>query len=62
MLYHGSYATDLEPDSRGGYQPNTTATYNCHNNFRIQGDDVRVCQENGTWTGDMPTCKGVPLL
>ena len=34
------------------------ATYSCDPSFRIVGTDSRECQEDGTWSGETPTCEG----
>lgn len=32
------------------------ARYECDANFQLLGEDSRVCQANGTWTGQPPSC------
>ncbi|KAK2192695.1 hypothetical protein NP493_25g07004 [Ridgeia piscesae] len=35
-------------------------TYSCRSGYVISGgDEVRTCEETGTWTGVAPTCKKV---
>ena len=34
------------------------ATYSCDPSFRLVGMESRLCQENGTWSGEIPTCEG----
>jgi len=33
-----------------------TCIYLCDDGFTIQGDSVRECQSNGSWSGSEPTC------
>jgi len=33
------------------------AFYRCMEGFLLNGNGVRMCQENGTWTGSDPTCE-----
>jgi len=38
---------------------NSTARYSCVNNsFRLDGPDIRLCTDLGTWTGSPPACIG----
>lgn len=32
------------------------AHYGCDTDFQLLGEDKRVCQANGTWTGQDPSC------
>lgn len=34
------------------------ALYSCLPNFELVGVSRRLCLENGTWSGDEPTCNG----
>lgn len=34
------------------------ALYACNHNFELDGVSRRLCQENGTWSSDSPTCRG----
>ena len=36
--------------------------YTCNSNFTLVGDERRVCQANGLWTGVDPTCVGRYIL
>ena len=39
--------------------PGSTATYSCDDGHRlIGGSSVRVCSNDGMWTGEEPTCEG----
>jgi hypothetical protein len=35
----------------------SVATYSCDPSLRIVGTDSRDCQEDGTWSGETPTCE-----
>ena len=40
-----------------GTTPGSTATYQCDFSYEItSGDEIRNCQNNGTWDGTEPTC------
>ena len=32
-------------------------TYSCSVNFMLSGEETRVCQADGTWSGTLPTCE-----
>ena len=32
------------------------ASYTCLEGFMLVGDEVRVCEEDGRWTGNEPSC------
>jgi len=32
-------------------------TYTCSVNFMLSGEETRVCQADGTWSGILPTCE-----
>ena len=34
------------------------ATYQCDDGFNLIGDMQRMCQSNGEWSGNEPTCEG----
>ena len=34
------------------------AIYTCDPSFRLVGVESRVCQENGSWSGETPICEG----
>ena len=36
---------------------NSVATYSCDTGYELQGGQTRTCQNNGTWSGDMPSCQ-----
>ena len=33
------------------------ATYSCNEGYNIMGNEVRTCQENGSWSGEDPVCQ-----
>ena len=36
----------------------STATYQCNEGFNLIGHMQRICQSNGEWSGNEPTCEG----
>lgn len=36
--------------------PGSVANYSCHDGYFIVGDTQLVCDSNGNWTGQVPTC------
>ena len=34
------------------------ALYECDKNWQLDGVSRRLCQENGTWSSEVPACKG----
>jgi len=47
---------DINPSTTapGGFM----ATYFCDEGYDLVGDNNRVCQADGSWTGSDPTCDG----
>lgn len=44
-------------------EPGSLCGLGCFPGYRlVQGDGVRECQENGTWSGEQPSCEGKTLL
>ena len=39
-----------------GFNYSSVATYSCGVGQTLVGQETRVCQENGTWSGDAPLC------
>ena len=37
------------------------ALYDCSSSFILVGNDTRVCQSDGTWSGSEPVCEAVIL-
>ena len=35
----------------------STANYSCNEGYNITGDEMRTCQENGSWIGQDPACQ-----
>ena len=33
-----------------------TATYSCDTGYTLEGDNSRICQADGMWSGSEPTC------
>ena len=40
----------------------STATYSCTPGFALSGAATRTCQDDGTWSGDVPTCVAVDVV
>ena len=40
----------------------TVTTYSCDTGYTLNGDRIRTCQSDGTWSGSAPTCKSESLL
>ena len=36
---------------------NSKATYSCDKGYVLVGQELRVCQANGDWSGEAPTCR-----
>lgn len=53
---------DLESPDNGmvdlsnGTTFGSQAVYTCNDPFKLNGNSVRVCQENGEWSGSTPVC------
>ena len=49
-----------------GNEPGDRATYTCNSGYELDDDDesTRICQNNGQWSGEAPTCerRGIILL
>ena len=45
-------------DLSDGTLVGAVATYTCDHSFRLIGLGSRVCQENGSWSGEAPICEG----
>ena len=39
-----------------GVQP-IVASYTCHEGATLVGSEMRICQEDGSWSGEEPFCK-----
>ena len=36
------------------------ATFSCDPGYQLEGDTIRVCQVNGLWSGQLPSCTREP--
>ncbi|XP_064386933.1 E-selectin-like isoform X2 [Halichondria panicea] len=45
--------------TRDDRPPGTEAIYDCHTGNTLNGEAVRRCQDDGTWSGIAPTCQPV---
>ena len=45
-------------DLSDGSLVDAVAIYTCDPSFRLIGVESRVCQENGSWSGEAPVCEG----
>ena len=36
----------------------TVSTYTCDSGYTLNGEDTRICQDNGKWSGEEPVCRG----
>ena len=53
-IEHGSLKLQGNNTSHGA-----VAAYYCDDNWQIKGiRSRRFCQENGTWSGELPVCEG----
>ncbi|XP_039251856.2 sushi, von Willebrand factor type A, EGF and pentraxin domain-containing protein 1-like [Styela clava] len=52
-IEHGSYRL-----SDGSLKSGTVITYECHGQYKLQGNDKRTCQQHGQWSGTPPQCVG----
>ena len=44
-----------------GSRPGARATYVCNTGYELVGLFSRICQNNGQWSGDAPTCESKPI-
>ena len=42
---------------QSGNRPGSTATYTCVRGYELVGEDTRICQDNGEWSGEVPRCR-----
>ena len=42
--------------------PNTNFTYTCPENYALIGQNTRMCTESGSYTAEIPKCKGNLIL
>ena len=43
--------------SQQGDRPGARATYVCNSGYELDGASSRICQNNGQWSGEAPTCE-----
>ena len=48
--------------SLSGNSVGSTATYVCVQGYELVGDEVRICQNTGEWSGTEPSCGKSPFL
>lgn len=59
---------DLQPPTSGmvdlsnGTTFGSRAIYSCNDFFQLNDSSIRVCQENGQWSGTTPVCNCEYLL
>ena len=41
---------------------NATVTYTCDIGYRLIGNNTNICDDRGTWIGDIPKCQIVGML
>lgn len=49
----GTLSTQVSTHSVGG-----VAHYSCPRGYYMEGNETRVCLQNGSWSGTMPACFG----
>ena len=54
LLTPANGAVDLSDGSLVG----AVAIYTCDPSFRLIGVESRICQKNGSWSGEAPVCQG----
>lgn len=57
----------LSDPSNGQVALNSTlrasdANYSCSDNYTLVGATRRVCQDDGSWSGEEPVCEGVCIM
>ncbi len=55
---NGGITFNMSSLPSGGYPLGSTVTYNCIRGQIFEGDMIRVCQYDGTWSGVGPSCTG----
>ena len=43
----------------GGTSLGSELEYSCSRNYQLRGERIRVCKEDGTWSGEAPTCEQI---
>ena len=52
---NGMYSCSLGDDGVLSYEDICTLT--CNTNYEVDGDEIRICQSDGTWNGTDFTCR-----
>ncbi|XP_078581989.1 P-selectin-like [Branchiostoma floridae x Branchiostoma japonicum] len=58
-LSEPSYGTKTSQSGSNGYFPGDSVNFGCQSGYSLNGDSVRTCQSDGTWSGTQPTCDAV---
>uniref|UniRef100_A0A1X7VKS2 Sushi domain-containing protein n=1 Tax=Amphimedon queenslandica TaxID=400682 RepID=A0A1X7VKS2_AMPQE len=59
-----AFCQELSAPSNGnvqieGIKPGSSATYSCIEGYKLDGNEIRICQEGGEWSGNEPICQAV---
>ena len=46
-------------DGANYFRLNSNITYTCESNYKLVGGNVQICQENGNWSTEQPSCQGI---
>ena len=57
-----TYPTNGQVSHTAGTTFGQTATYSCDTGYNLVGDNTRICQATGVWSGSAPTCQGMLFL
>ena len=61
FFFVGMMCEALDPPTYGSVTNNTAvnsqAIYTCSSGFALVGQSSRICQANGTWSGEEPLCE-----
>ena len=49
-------------DLSGGTVYQSIAYYSCNVRHKLSGTATRICQADGTWSGNPPTCDGMHIV
>ncbi|XP_019863590.1 PREDICTED: sushi, von Willebrand factor type A, EGF and pentraxin domain-containing protein 1-like isoform X2 [Amphimedon queenslandica] len=57
-----AFCQELSAPSNGnvqieGIKPGSSATYSCIEGYKLDGNEIRICQEGGEWSGNEPICQ-----
>ena len=48
----------IDPNNQTTWMPGDEVLYVCDFGFILEGDEIRVCEENGRFNGTVPECIG----